>query len=124
MGGGVKKTTLAEKASNDLKCILDHGFHFLPPPWKDEWGMGKGCGWKTTFVKKPWNDVKFINSFRPTKPQNTKEVKDIAFLTLTLGWKNEKPPSGPTELDLEAGNLVIEIRIFALKRSMNGFVTQ
>ena len=47
-----------------------------------------------------------------------------SFLTLTLGWKNEKPPSGPTELDLEAGNLVIEIRIFALKRSMNGFVTQ
>ena len=27
-------------------------------------------------------------------------------LTLTLGWKNEKRPSGPTELDLEAGNLV------------------
>ena len=26
---------------------------------------------------------------------------------LTLGWKNEKQPSGPTELDLEAGNLVI-----------------
>ena len=27
-------------------------------------------------------------------------------LTLTLGWKNEKRPSGPIELDLEAGNLV------------------
>ena len=27
-------------------------------------------------------------------------------LTLTLGWKNEKQPSGPIELDLEAGNLV------------------
>ena len=34
------------------------------------------------------------------------EVKDIVFLTLTLGWKNEKQPSGPTELDLEADNLV------------------
>ena len=34
------------------------------------------------------------------------EVKDIVFLTLTLGWENEKQPSGPTELDLEAGNLV------------------
>ena len=27
-------------------------------------------------------------------------------LTLTLGCKNEKQPSGPIELDLEAGNLV------------------
>ena len=27
-------------------------------------------------------------------------------LTLTLGWKDEKQPFGPTELDLEAGNLV------------------
>ena len=27
-------------------------------------------------------------------------------LTLTLGCKNEKRPSGPIELDLEAGNLV------------------
>ena len=35
-----------------------------------------------------------------------KEVKDTVFFTLTLGWKNEKQPSGPTELDLEAGNLV------------------
>ena len=26
---------------------------------------------------------------------------------LTLGWKNEKQPFGPTELDLEAGNLVL-----------------
>ena len=25
---------------------------------------------------------------------------------LTLGWQNEKRPSGSTELDLEAGNLV------------------
>ena len=31
-------------------------------------------------------------------------LKDI--LSLTLGWKNEKRPSGPIELDLEAGNLV------------------
>ena len=34
------------------------------------------------------------------------EVKDIVFFTLILGWKKEKRPSGPTELDLEAGNLV------------------
>ena len=33
-------------------------------------------------------------------------LKDILFLTLTLGWKIEKQPSGPIELDLEAGNLV------------------
>jgi len=32
--------------------------------------------------------------------------KFIVFLTLTFGWKNEKQPSGPIELDLEAGNLV------------------
>ena len=25
---------------------------------------------------------------------------------LTYGWKNKKQPSGPIELDLEAGNLV------------------
>ena len=33
-------------------------------------------------------------------------LKDILSLTLTLGWKNKKQPSGPIELDLEAGNLV------------------
>ena len=33
--------------------------------------------------------------------------KVIVSFTLTLGWKNEKQPSGPIELDLEAGNLVI-----------------
>ena len=34
-------------------------------------------------------------------------LKDIVSLTLTLGgWKNEKRPTGSTELDLEAGNLV------------------
>ena len=38
--------------------------------------------------------------------------KDIVFLTLTLGWKTEKRPSGPTELDLEAGNLVQNLQIF------------
>ena len=26
---------------------------------------------------------------------------------MTLGWKNEKGPSSPIELDLEAGNLII-----------------
>ena len=39
------------------------------------------------------------------------EVKDIVFLTLTLGWKNEKQPSGPSELDLEADNLVFSLKI-------------
>ena len=39
-------------------------------------------------------------------------LKDILSLTLTLGCKNEKQPSGPIELDLEAGNLVVfKIRI-------------
>ena len=38
------------------------------------------------------------------------EVKDIVFLTLTTGWKNKKKPSGPTELDLEAGNLVLLLK--------------
>ena len=33
-------------------------------------------------------------------------LKDILSLALALGWKNEKRPSGPIELDLEAGNLV------------------
>jgi len=33
--------------------------------------------------------------------------KLIIFLTLIFGWKNEKQPSGPIELDLEAGNLVL-----------------
>ena len=33
-------------------------------------------------------------------------LKDMLSLTLTLGWKNEKQPSGLIELDLEAGNLV------------------
>ena len=32
--------------------------------------------------------------------------KDMLSLTLTLGGKNKKQPSGPIELDLEAGNLV------------------
>ena len=34
-------------------------------------------------------------------------LKNIVSLTLTLGWKNEKQPTGSPELDLEAGNLVI-----------------
>ena len=34
-------------------------------------------------------------------------LKDMLSLTLTLGWKNEKRPSGPIEFDLEAGNLVL-----------------
>ena len=36
-------------------------------------------------------------------------LKDILSLTLTLGWKNEKQPSCPIELDLEAGNLVCSV---------------
>ena len=34
-------------------------------------------------------------------------LKNILSLTLTLGCKNKKQPSGTIELDLEAGNLVI-----------------
>ena len=34
---------------------------------------------------------------------------DIVSKTLTLGQENEKQPSGPTELDLEAGNLVLDV---------------
>ena len=33
--------------------------------------------------------------------------KNILSLTLTLGCKNKKRPSGPIEVDLEAGNLVV-----------------
>ena len=32
-------------------------------------------------------------------------------MTCAFGWKNEKQPSGPIELDLEAGNLVSEVNI-------------
>ena len=41
-------------------------------------------------------------------------LKDILSLTLTLGWKNEKRPSGPIELDLEADNLVYAMIIYDL----------
>ena len=41
-----------------------------------------------------------------------KEVKDVVFFTLTSRQKNEKQPSGPTELDLEAGNLVTQKIVF------------
>ena len=44
-------------------------------------------------------------SDQPT-PKIPKKVKDLVSLTLKLGWKNKKRPFGPTELDLEAGNLV------------------
>ena len=37
--------------------------------------------------------------------------KNMLSLTLTLGWKNEKQPSGPIELDL-AGNLVEDFILF------------
>ena len=47
-----------------------------------------------------------------------KEVQDIFFLTLTLGWKNENRPSGPTELDLEAGNLVIFLCYLLMLKSL------
>ena len=38
-----------------------------------------------------------------------KTIAKKALFALTLWWKNEKQPSGPIELDLEAGNLVITI---------------
>ena len=34
---------------------------------------------------------------------------DIVSKTLALGQENEKQPSGPTELDLGAGNLVLDV---------------
>ena len=43
----------------------------------------------------------------PISSNTTCIVKVIVSLTLTLGWKYKKQPSGPVELDLEAGNLVI-----------------
>ena len=57
-------------------------------------------------------------SDQPT-PKIPKECKDIVFFTLTLGCIKEKLPSGPTELDLEAGNLVI----FILGRDILGIQT-
>ena len=51
--------------------------------------------------------MQLLTSSNQPIPKIPKEIKDIVFLTLTLGWKNEKRPSGPTELDLEAGNLVL-----------------
>ena len=52
--------------------------------------VGRGGGGSTNIWKIP-----YVSSFLFLK----------AFLT--LGWKNEKRPSGPIELDLEAGNLVL-----------------
>ena len=49
---GGKKTTFAKKASNDLKCSLDHGFHSLtPPPGRMSGGQGKGVGKKQHLLK-------------------------------------------------------------------------
>ena len=39
-----------------------------------------------------------------------KNIYIPALKGLTLGWKNEKQPSGPIELDLEAGNLVLFLK--------------
>ena len=48
-----KKITFAKNASNDLKCIVDHGFHFFgqplpPPPRQDERGGGERIHMKYT----------------------------------------------------------------------------
>ena len=40
--------------------------------------------------------------------KNLVRFKVIVSLTLALGWKNEKQPSGPIELHLEAGNIVFD----------------
>ena len=71
-GGTIRKTIFARIAENDLKCILDQGFHFC--------------------------------QMAPSAPP-------LLSLTLTLGCKNEKQPSGPIELDLEAGNLVFALKL-------------
>ena len=51
--------------------------------------------------------VKTPSDHPPPSPPPPYFLKDIVSLTLTLGWKNKKRPSGLTELDLEAGNLVL-----------------
>ena len=52
-------------------------------------------------------------------------LKDMLSLTLTLGWKNEKRPSGPIELDLEAGNLVfnyLQLKVFCGEFFKHSFI--
>ena len=48
--------------------------------------------------------------------------KLIIFLTLIFGWKNEKQPSGPIELDLEAGNLVCKLNSISSDLSPADFI--
>ena len=54
----------------------------------------------------------FILSLMNYHPPVWSNTRDIVSLTLTLGWKNKKQPSGPIELDLKAGNLVFLSSIF------------
>ena len=68
----------------------------------------------------PTPSAHFTPSFLPS-PMSKKVffndevlLKDILSLTLTLGWKNKKRPSGPIELDLEASNLVFLSKSFIL----------
>ena len=81
-------------------------FGHPPPPWQDEGGGGKGVGKKHLLasLEMTWNLLTPSDQLTP-KIQK-KFIRILFFFTLTLGWKNKKRPSGPTELDLEAGNLV------------------
>ena len=86
-----------------------------PPPWQDE-GEVKN----KIFARMALNHFHFhFCQMAPRPPfplfsQIAEKVsfndegllKDMLSLTLTLGGKNEKRPSGPIELNLEAGNLV------------------
>ena len=49
-----------------------------------------------------------------------KTIAKKALFALTLWWKNKKQPSGPIELDLEAGNLVlVYLYIYSFIESIN-----
>ena len=71
-------------------------------------GGGKGLG-KKQHLLTSLEMTSYLLTPSDQLTLNTKEVYDIVFLTLTFGWKNEKRPSGPSELDLEAGNIVYSL---------------
>ena len=81
-------------------------FFSHPPPGSMSWGGGgKGLG-KKQHLLTSLEMTSYLLTPSDQLTLNTKEVYDIVFLTLTFGWKNEKQPSCPIELDLEAVNLV------------------
>ena len=81
---------------------------------KKEYPEGAPCCGKTIFasISRP----RYLKPPKPPPPHfsNTYEEvlpQDILSLTLTLGYKNEKQPYGPIELDLEVGNLVFFLNL-------------